>query len=148
MGRSLEGKVALVTGASQGGTGRAVAIRFAAEGAKVAVTARSAEGLRETLARIDEVGGTAVMFPCDLSDPNGGRDTLVARTEEAFGPIDVLVNNAVAHTQKPVHEFTIPELESYGHCNLWAPWLHMSQVIPGMRERGAGWILNLTSFSG
>jgi NAD(P)-dependent dehydrogenase (short-subunit alcohol dehydrogenase family) len=147
VGHSLEGKVAMVTGASGGGTGRSVAVRFAAEGAKVGITARSVEGLEETLARIEEVGGEAVSLPCDLSDPVGGRDTLVARTEEAFGPIDVLVNNAVAHTLKPVHEFTIEELEGYAHCNLWAPWLHMSQVIPAMRERGEGWILNLTSFS-
>ncbi len=118
MGQSLQDRVALVTGASQGGTGRSVAVRFAAEGAKVAITARSVEGLRETLASIEEVGGSAVMFPCDLADPAGGRDSLIARTEEALGPIDVLVNNAVAHTLKPVHEFTIPELESYAQCNL------------------------------
>jgi NAD(P)-dependent dehydrogenase (short-subunit alcohol dehydrogenase family) len=147
MGQSLHGRVALVTGASQGGTGRSVAVRFAAEGAKVAITARSVDGLMETQAIIEEHGGAAVMFPCDLSDPHGGRDALVAQTEEALGPIDVLVNNAVAHTLKPVHEFTVPELESYTQCNLWAPWLHMSQVIPGMRDRGEGWILNLTSFS-
>lgn len=147
MGQLLSGRVALVTGASAGGTGRSVAVRFAAEGARVAITARSAEGLEETRQRIEEVGGTALVLPCDLSDPDGGRDTLVARTEAELGPIDVLVNNAVAHTLKPVHEFTISELERYAHCNLWAPWLHMSQVIPGMRERGRGWILNLTSFS-
>jgi NAD(P)-dependent dehydrogenase (short-subunit alcohol dehydrogenase family) len=147
MGQGLHDRVALVTGASQGGTGRSVAVRFAAEGAKVAITARSVEGLQETLSTIEDLGGTAVMFPCDLSDPNGGRDSLVARTEETFGPIDVLVNNAVAHTLKPVHEFAIPELENYAQCNLWAPWLHMSQVIPGMQARGEGWILNLTSFS-
>jgi NAD(P)-dependent dehydrogenase (short-subunit alcohol dehydrogenase family) len=73
---------------------------------------------------------------------------LVERTEAAFGPIDILVNNAVAHALKPVDEWTIEELEVYAHVNLWAPWLLMSQVLPGMRERGRGWILNLTSFSG
>jgi NAD(P)-dependent dehydrogenase (short-subunit alcohol dehydrogenase family) len=148
MGRSCEGLVALVTGASQGGTGRSVAIRFAAEGAKVAITARSEDGLAETLARIEEVGGTGLVLPADLGDPAGGRATLVERTEAAFGPIDILVNNAVAHALKPVHEWTIEELEAYAQVNLWSPWLHTSQVLPGMRERGRGWILNLTSFSG
>ena len=148
MGRSCEGLVALVTGASQGGTGRSVAIRFAAEGAKVAITARSEEGLAETLARIEEVGGTGLVLPTDLGDPTGGRATLVERTQAEFGPIDILVNNAVAHALKPVDEWTIEELETYAHVNLWAPWLLMSQVLPGMRERGRGWILNLTSFSG
>jgi NAD(P)-dependent dehydrogenase (short-subunit alcohol dehydrogenase family) len=140
--------VALVTGASQGGTGRSVAIRFAAEGAKVAITARSEEGLAETLGRIEDVGGKGLVLPCDLGDPHGGRAELVERTEAAFGPIDILVNNAVAHALKPVDEWSIEELEQYTHVNLWAPWLHMSQVLPGMRERGRGWILNLTSFSG
>jgi len=148
MGRSCEGLVALVTGASQGGTGRSVAIRFAAEGAKVAITARSEEGLAETLSRIEEIGGTGLVLPGDLGDPDGGRATLVARTEAAFGPIDILVNNAVAHALKPVDGWSIEELERYAHVNLWAPWLLMSQVLPGMRERGRGWILNLTSFSG
>jgi NAD(P)-dependent dehydrogenase (short-subunit alcohol dehydrogenase family) len=137
-----------VTGASQGGTGRSVAIRLAAEGAKVGITARSVDGLKETAARIEALGGEVLVMPGDLGDPNGGRATLVERTEAAFGPIDILVNNAVAHTLKPVHEFTIEELEHYAHVNLWAPWLLMSQVLPGMQERGQGWILNLTSFSG
>jgi NAD(P)-dependent dehydrogenase (short-subunit alcohol dehydrogenase family) len=125
-----------------------VAIRLAAEGAKVGITARSVDGLRETLRRIGEVGGAGLVMPADLGDPDGGRSTLVERTEAEFGPIDILVNNAVAHTVKPVHEFTLSELEWYGQVNLWAPWQLMGQVIPGMRERGRGWILNLTSFSG
>jgi NAD(P)-dependent dehydrogenase (short-subunit alcohol dehydrogenase family) len=140
--------VALVTGASQDGTGRSVAIRLAAEGARVGITARSVDGLEETARRIEEVGGTALVMPCDLGDPDGGRATLVERTEAAFGPIDILVNNAVMTAFKPVHEFTVEELEWYTHVNVWAPWLAMNQVLPGMRERGRGWILNLTSFSG
>jgi NAD(P)-dependent dehydrogenase (short-subunit alcohol dehydrogenase family) len=148
MSRSCEGLVALVTGASQGGTGRAVAIRLAAEGAKVGITARSEDGLKETLTRMEAAGGTGLMMPADLGDPDGGRATLVERTEAEFGPIDILVNNAVAHTLKQVHEFTLEELEWYGQVNLWAPWQMMGQVIPGMRDRGRGWILNLTSFSG
>ena len=148
MGRCCEGLVALVTGASQGGTGRAVAIRLAAEGASVGITARSEDGLKETASRIEQFDGRVLVMPGDLSEPEGGRATLVDRTEAAFGPIDILVNNAVAHTLKPVHEFTIEELERYAQVNLWAPWLLMSQVLPGMQERGRGWILNLTSFSG
>jgi citronellol/citronellal dehydrogenase len=148
MNRSCEGLVALVTGASQGGTGRSVAVRFAAEGAKVAITARSEDGLAETLGLIEAVGGKGLVLPCDLGDPRGGRTELVERTEGEFGPIDILVNNAVAHALKPVDEWAIEELEEYAHVNLWAPWLHMSQVLPGMRDRGRGWILNLTSFSG
>jgi NAD(P)-dependent dehydrogenase (short-subunit alcohol dehydrogenase family) len=82
---------------------------------------------------------------CDLSDPSGGRDTLVARTEAAFGPVDVLVNNAVAAEMKPVDAWTVPEMDYYQQVNVWSPWLLMAQVLPGMRERRRGWIVNLTS---
>ncbi len=145
---SCQGMVALVTGASQGGTGTGLAVRLAAEGAKVGITARSLEGLNRTKSRIDAIGGEVLVMPADLGEPEGGRASLVQRTEEAFGPIDILVNDAVAHILKPVHEFTLEELRWYAEVNLWAPWLLMGQVIPGMRERGRGWILNLTSFSG
>jgi len=148
MTRSCEGLVALVTGASRGGTGRSVAIRLAAEGAKVRFTARSEEGLAETMVRIEEIGGEGLVLPADLGDPDGGRATLVERTEAAFGPIDILVNNAVAHSLRPFDQWSIEELETSAHVNLWAPWLLMSQVVPGMRGRGRGWIVNLTSFSG
>jgi NAD(P)-dependent dehydrogenase (short-subunit alcohol dehydrogenase family) len=114
----------------------------------VAVTARSEAGLCETMDAIKEVGGTAIMMPCDLGDPKGGRTTLVERTEKAFGPIDILVNNAVTHALKPVHEWTLAEMEHHAQVNLWAPWEAMAQVIPGMRARKRGWILNLSSFSG
>jgi NAD(P)-dependent dehydrogenase (short-subunit alcohol dehydrogenase family) len=145
VGRSLEGKVALVTGASQGGTGRAVAIRFAAEGAKVAITAPELEGLEITLAAIEDVGATGIVLPADLGDPEGARTTLVADTEAAFGPIDVLVNNAAASLFKPVEDWTLEELDYVQQVNVWAGLLMVGQVLPGMRERGQGWILNLTS---
>jgi len=144
---TCEGMVALVTGASQGGTGRAVAVRLAAEGAKVAITARSQEGLDETCSMIESFGGTVVAFACDMGDPEP-RAELVPRTEEQLGPIDILVSNAVAHAQKPVDQWALDELEWYGQVNLWGPWVMMAQVLPGMRERGRGWVLNLTSFSG
>ena len=147
MGRSLEGMVVLVTGASQGGTGRSVAVRFAAEGAKVGITARDEAGLEETLARIEQVGGQGLVMPCDLGDPDGGRSDLVSRTETEFGPVDILVNNAVAALIKPVEDWTLTELDFYQQVNVWAPWILMTQVMPGMRERRRGWILNLTSAS-
>ena len=145
MGRSLEGAVALVTGASSGGTGRSIAVRFAAEGAKVAINARSEEGLRETLAAIEDVGSTGLVLPADLSDPAGGRMMLVEATEAAFGPIDVLVNNAMGTIFKPIAEWTLADMDEMQQINVWAPWLLMGQVLPGMRDRGHGWILNLTS---
>jgi NAD(P)-dependent dehydrogenase (short-subunit alcohol dehydrogenase family) len=145
MGRSLEGRVALVTGASSGGTGRAIAVRFAAEGAKVAVTARTEEGLRETLAAIEDVGSSGLVLPVDLGDPDGGRMELVAATEAALGPVDIVVNNAMGTIFKPIADWTLAEMDEMQQINVWTPWLLMGQVLPGMRERGRGWILNLTS---
>lgn len=146
-GRSCEGKVALVTGASQGGTGTAIAIRLAAEGAKVAITARSVEGLEQTRQRIEDIGGECLVLPADLSTPDGGRAELVPRTEAELGPIDILVNNAAMNGYYPFDQTTPANLERCLQVNLWAPWELMCQVVPGMRERGRGWILNLTTFS-
>ena len=148
MAGQCEGMVALVTGASQGGSGTGLAVRLAAEGAKVGITARSREGLERTRQMMEELGGEVLVMPCDLGEPDGGRETLVARTEEAFGPLDILVNEPVSHELKPVHEWTLDELRRHAELNIWSYWLTMAQVIPGMRERGRGWILNFTSFSG
>jgi len=145
--RACEGTVALVTGASKGGTGTAIAIRLAAEGAKVMLTARTLEGLEETQSRIKDIGGVARVIPCDLSDPEGGRAELVARTEADLGPIDILVNNAAANGYHPFEQTTPEALERCLQVNLWAPWELMRGVVSGMRARRRGWILNLTSFS-
>lgn len=148
MAGKCEGMVALVTGASKGGSGTGLAVRLAAEGAKVGISARSVDGLEKTREMVEGVGSEALVLPCDFGDPDGGRDTLVAKTEEAFGPIDILVNEPVSHELKRVEEFTLPELRQHFELNLMAYWMTMAQVIPGMRERGRGWILNFTSFSG
>lgn len=146
-GQSCEGKVALVTGASKGGTGTAIAIRLAAEGAKVAVTARTLEGLEETQRRIEAIGGLACVIPCDLADPRGGRAGLIERVESELGTIDILVNNAAVNGYEPFDRTTPDALERCLQVNLWAPWELMQGVVAGMRSRGRGWILNLTSFA-
>jgi NAD(P)-dependent dehydrogenase (short-subunit alcohol dehydrogenase family) len=144
---SCEGKVALVTGASQGGTGTAIAVRLAAEGARVAIVARSVSGLEATRERIASLGAECLVLPCDLSDPSGGRKELVARTEAAFGSVDILVNNAAMNGYVPFEAVRAKNLELSLQVNLWAPWELMCAVIGPMRERGSGSILNLTSFA-
>lgn len=146
MGTTCEGMVALVTGASQGGTGTVVALRLAAEGAKVAITARTVDGLEETKRRIEEIGGACLVLPADLAHPDGGRKDLVARTEATFGPIDILVNNAAMGGFTPFDATMPEELESRLQVNVWAPWELMKAVVPGMRTRRRGWILNLSTF--
>jgi NAD(P)-dependent dehydrogenase (short-subunit alcohol dehydrogenase family) len=141
------GKVALVTGASQGGTGTAIAVRLAAEGARVAITARSVDGLEATRARIEALGGECLVLPADLSDPAGGRRDLVPQVEDAFGPVDILVNNAAMGGYRPFEQVRPEQLERSLQVNLWAPWELTCAVIGGMRERGSGAIVNLTTFA-
>jgi NAD(P)-dependent dehydrogenase (short-subunit alcohol dehydrogenase family) len=133
------GKVALVVGASQGGTGTGAAIRLAAEGARVAICARSTGKLRATLERIDDVGGpgAGAMFTCDVADPKGGRDTLVARTEEAFGPIDYLVYVAAAGGYAPFETIGVDELQHALEVNVKAPWILFQHTVASLRARAA-----------
>jgi citronellol/citronellal dehydrogenase len=149
----LDDKVAIVTGASRG-IGAAIAQRFAAEGATVAVTARTVDQassrlpgtLGDTVARISADGGTAYPFPADLSDPTA-RESLVAAVTERLGPVDILVNNAAVTYFTPVADFPHRRYALMFEVQVMAPF-HLSQlVLPGMRERGSGWILNISSIA-
>jgi NAD(P)-dependent dehydrogenase (short-subunit alcohol dehydrogenase family) len=142
-----DGRVALVTGASKGGTGTAIAVRLAAEGAAVAIVARDRDGLATTASRIRAAGGTALELPCDLADPDGGRSTLVARVEDALGPVDILVNNAAANGYRPFDEWTPKQLDVAHQVNVRAAWQLMADAAASMRAQRQGWIVNITSFA-
>ena len=145
-----DGKVAFVTGASRG-IGRAIARRFAAEGASVVVCASrlgSHEGLEGTLEQTVEViqaaGGKAAAIACDLSDPSA-REGLVERASSFFGPIDILVNNAAGTHMKLPSQCTTEERSFMFDMNVNGPVDLAQQAIPDMRSKGAGWILNISS---
>lgn len=142
----LDGKVVLITGTSKGGIGTAIARRFAAEGARLAMAARDEAGLHAALEDVREAGSDGVVLPCDLADPDGGRDTLVARTEQALGPLDVLVNNSATGGYKPFTEWTLDALVRMQEVNVWAPWVLCQDAVRSMRARGArGAIINVSS---
>lgn len=147
MGNSLQGRVALVTGASRGGTGSAIAVRFAAEGAAVAITGRNREGLEECCAAVESVGGRCAVLPADMADPSGARTSLVADAAAALGPVDILVNSAAVGGYRPFEDWSHDDVTGVFEVNLHAPWDLMRQAVPGMRAHGRGAVVNLTSFS-
>ena len=148
---ALDGKVAVVTGASRG-IGEEIAERFAAEGARVAVSARTVEPsdskfegtITDTVDKIKANGGEAIAIRADLSSKED-RERLIAETEGALGPIDILVNNAAVTFFVPVESFPEKRYDLMFEVQVVAPF-HLAQlVLPGMKERKSGWILNISS---
>ncbi len=148
-----DGKVALVTGSSRG-LGKAIAARLAAQGATVALTARTMEpdpkyhgSLGQTLDEIVAAGGRAIAVQADLSQAEE-RERLFNEVVTAVGAPDILVNNAAVTFLRPLDEFPERRVRLMLEMHVLGP-LQLSQLaIPAMRERGRGWILNLTSVGG
>lgn len=145
----LFNRVALVTGAGRG-IGRAIALAYAKEGARVVMTARTAGELDEVAGQIRNRGGTALALPADLSDRAVARQ-IVADVEAALGSIEILVNNAgVGSSSKPlpVVDFDDNFWDKTLAVNLTTPYLLCKAVLPGMLSRKWGRIINVASING
>jgi citronellol/citronellal dehydrogenase len=147
----LAGQVAVITGASRG-IGEALARRFAMEGARVVVSARTADpdehalpgSLNETVEHIRRAGGEAIAVKADLSSAED-RHNLINATEEAYGSVDILVNNAAVTYFIPVETFPEKRFRLMMDVQVWAPFELAQMVLPAMKEKGRGWILNISS---
>jgi NAD(P)-dependent dehydrogenase (short-subunit alcohol dehydrogenase family) len=143
----LEGKVAIITGASKG-IGRALGVRFAREGARVVCAARSADLVKETAARIEAAGGRAVAVVCDASVESDAR-RLIATAVQAFGKVDTLVNNAGdGGPTKRVEEYLLEDWRYTIDSCLTSAYLCTRFVVPEMLKAGGGAIVNISSMAG
>jgi len=143
---TLSGRVALVTGASQG-IGRACASKLAAAGATVAVAARNQEKLNELVREISGSGGKAVAFPMDVADEEQIKVAFKAALTQ-LGKIDILVNNAGITRDQLVMRMKRADWDSVLSTNLTSAYLCIQQVIGSMLKQRWGRIINITSVFG
>lgn len=150
----LKGKVAVVTGASRG-IGEAICARLAMEGAKVVASARTAESgesklsgtLTETVDRLKKAGAEAMFVKADLAQ-GSEREKLIEEAVNAYGPVDILVNNAAITYFIPVVDFPEKRFKLMLEVQVYAPF-HLSQlVLPSMIQRKTGHIVNISSPAG
>lgn len=147
---ACQGRVAVVTGASRG-IGAAIAKRLASEGARVAISARTLDpqdghpgSLSQVASEIRAAGGVAVPIRCDLAVPDDRRQ-LIERATAELGPIDILVNNAAVTYLLPFEEFSEKRYRLMFEVQVRAPFELSQLVVPTMRQRKEGWILNISS---
>lgn len=139
----LDGRVALVTGAS-GGIGRAIAAALARYGARVVVSARRRERLEETAADIRGRGGEAAALVADLARLDA-LDGVAAEAITVFGRVDIVVNAAGENPREPAEAVTVDSWRRTLDIHLGAPFFLTRALIPDMRERGWGRVINLAS---
>jgi NAD(P)-dependent dehydrogenase (short-subunit alcohol dehydrogenase family) len=140
---SLQGRVAIVTGASSG-IGRALAMTLAESGAAVCLLARREAKLASVARDIAARGGRAAAIPCDVAD-RAALGSATERAVAAFGPPDILVNAAGINPRLPVEAVTERDWDATLEINLSAPFFLAQRLAPGMGERGWGRIINIAS---
>jgi len=141
--KKLDGKVALITGASKG-LGKAMAVSLGAAGARIALVSRSVEKLNEAGRAVQDAGGDARVFQADVSEEEQVRK-LERDVAGAFGKVDILINNAGINIRKPLIEFTIEEWQRVLNTNLTSVFLMCRSFIPHMKGAGYGRIINMAS---
>jgi NAD(P)-dependent dehydrogenase (short-subunit alcohol dehydrogenase family) len=139
----LQGRVAIVTGASRG-IGRAIALALGGAGARLALAGRAQDKLAETQKLAREAGAEAETYVCDVREEAQVK-LLADKVATRFGAAHILVNNAGTAIRKKIHEFTLEEWRTVIDTNLTGAWLMCRYFIPHMKGRGYGRIINITS---
>ncbi len=143
---SYRGLTVLVTGASSG-IGRLLALRMAERGARLALVARRADELERVALTIREAGGEAEALPCDVADREQA-EACAARALERFGAVDVLVNNAGYGHHRTFLEWDLADMEQLMRVNYLGALYFTKRLLPGMVERGRGWLVFVSSVAG
>jgi short-subunit dehydrogenase len=143
---SLSGRAALVTGASSG-IGRALALRLAREGARVALVARNADALEALAGEIRAAGGRALPLPCDVADRAAVFEA-AARAERELGGVSLLVNNAGYGHHRPFLRWDVEDMERVMRVNYLGSLYWTKALLPGMMERGEGFVVFMASVAG
>lgn len=146
MNNSLQGKVALITGASSG-IGEATALALAAEGAKVALAARRVDRLQALVQRITDGGGEALALACDVAD-EAQVNAAVQAVQEKWGRLDMLVNNAGVSVLGPILGADTSEWRRAFDINVLGLMYATHAALPLMKEQGGGHIINMSSLLG
>jgi NAD(P)-dependent dehydrogenase (short-subunit alcohol dehydrogenase family) len=142
----LEGKTAIITGASRG-IGRAIALALAQAGADVALAARSADALHEVAAAVEKMGRHALVIPTDARRQDQV-EALVAQTVERYGHLDILINNAGTIVLKPFSETSIDQYREQMDLHYMATVIACKAAVPIMQKQHGGKIVNMSSISG
>ncbi len=140
---SLEGHIAVITGASKG-LGRQMAEALSQAGAAVALVARSRDLLESVASGIRGNGGQAEVIVADVTD-EAGVGQIARQVQSTLGVCDILINNAGINVRKDVEEFTLSDWNEIVAVNLTGPFLMCRAFVPGMKEKGWGRIINMTS---
>jgi 2-hydroxycyclohexanecarboxyl-CoA dehydrogenase len=143
---TFEGATVLVTGGGRG-IGRAIAVRFAESGARVAIVARTEKEITRTAEEVSATGARGLALTADVTAPGAAEDT-VARVEAALGPVDVLVNNAGVFIWRPFLKLSPSDWDRVIATNLTATAAFCRAVLPGMVARRRGKIVNVSSVHG
>jgi NAD(P)-dependent dehydrogenase (short-subunit alcohol dehydrogenase family) len=142
----LRGRTVLITGGSRG-LGLLLARELARHGARVAICGRDSATLERARGDLQRRGATVVALPCDVTARHDV-DRLVAQVRDELGPIDVLINNAGIITVGPVEMMTVEDFEDAMATNFWGALYAILSVLPEMRRRGEGRIVNIASIGG